>query len=772
ANNPTEVFTNVLDIDTVYTISMWSESVYGCVSDTTTRTVIVRPDPVANFVKDDDSLCGSGLIIFSNASTGATSYSWNFGDGSTAANTHPQHQFAMNPSADTSYIIRLVATNFHGCRDTAFDTLRIFPLPTAIITNNTAAGCTPLTVNFGHSSLLSTGLQWNFGNGLSDTAQSTSSLFTNTTLYDTLYQVKLWVESVHGCLDSTDTLIRVFPLPTADFVAQPNAGCGDLTINFNNQSVPNDTGSIAIMSFVWDLGNGNTANTEDASSTYVRALTQDSIYTVTLIGTSEHGCLDTATKTVRTFPKPTANFTQSDTSGCGPLTVSFSNLSVPYDTGSIADMTFIWNFGNGLATTTQNPSATFYPSLVQDTVYTITLIAISEHGCRDTLTSTVRVHPDPSISFTHNPSNGCSPLTVNFDGTGLNVQTWHWNFANGDTSSAEDPIQVFLGRPDFDTTYTVRVWAESAYGCWSDTQSSNVIVRLIPEAEFVQNNDSLCGSRTITFTNQSTGANAYAWDFGDGSGSGTANPQHSFAMNPSADTTYTVRLIATNFYNCRDTAFGSVTLFPLPTAIITSNPSAGCTPLNVSLGHNSLLGESYFWDFGNGSTDTAQSPSSLFTNTTLYDTLYNVKLRVTSNRGCLDSTTETIRVYPLPTANFIASPQNGCGDLNVSLSNQSSPNDTGDISMMTFEWALGNGINTTAVNPTALYPRSLTQDSLFQVRLIAASEHGCLDTAFRTVRTFPKPLALFAQSDTDGCSPLTVTFSNQSIPYDTGTIAD
>src|SRR5690606_34975892 len=202
---------------------------------------------------------------------------------------------------------------------------------------------------------------------------------------------------------------------------------------------------------------------------------------------------DTVSKEVRVFPKPLADFTQSDTSGCGPLTISFVNASVPYDTGSVADMSFMWNFGNGQTSTAQNPSATFTASLVQDTVYTVRLIALSEHGCRDTTYSTVRVHPRPNVSYVQDVSSGCSPLTVNFNSTGLNVGSYHWDFTNGDTSNQEDPTEVFLGRANFDTTYVVRLWTVSPYGCLGDTLSSNVIVRHFPVANFVQSLDSNCG---------------------------------------------------------------------------------------------------------------------------------------------------------------------------------------------------------------------------------------------------------------------------------------
>src|SRR5690606_25293385 len=285
---------------------------------------------------------------------------------------------------------------------------------------------------------------------------------------------------------------------------------------------------------------------------------------------------------------------------------------------------FFWDFGNGLGSINRNETIVFDASLTQDTVYTIRLIAISEHGCRDTTYSTVRVHPRPNVSYVQDVSSGCSPLTVNFNATGLNVGSYHWDFANGDTSNQEDPTEVFLGRANFDTTYVVRLWTVSPYGCLGDTLSSNVIVRHFPVANFVQSLDSNCGTTNIFFTNQTTGANAYSWNFGDGGTSGSANPQHTFAMNATNDTSYVVRLIATNFYGCTDTAYDTVTIFPYPTAVIQTSTANGCTPLSVNFSHNSLLSTGYFWDLGNGVTSSSETPSGIFPNGTLSDTIYTV----------------------------------------------------------------------------------------------------------------------------------------------------
>ena len=65
-----------------------------------------------------------------------------------------------------------------------------------------------------------------------------------------------------------------------------------LGINFTNTSSPNDTGSIQIMSFDWDLGNGSKSSAINSSGFYIASLITDSIYTIKLTGITEHQCKD------------------------------------------------------------------------------------------------------------------------------------------------------------------------------------------------------------------------------------------------------------------------------------------------------------------------------------------------------------------------------------------------------------------------------------------------------------------------------------------------
>jgi PKD repeat protein len=140
----------------------------------------------------------------------------------------------------------------------------------------------------------------------------------------------------------------VNPLPTINFSIGTTAGCAPLLSTFSNTSQHNGSKPIDSMSFVWSFGASGRSVSKDTSFVFSASLTKDSIHTVKLIGTNSWGCRDSTTKTLRVYPNPTARFSLSRNDGCGPLSVSTANTSIPNDTGSIRIMKFQWNLRAGL----------------------------------------------------------------------------------------------------------------------------------------------------------------------------------------------------------------------------------------------------------------------------------------------------------------------------------------------------------------------------------------------------------------------------------------
>jgi len=145
--------------------------------------------------------------------------------------------------------------------------------------------------------------------------------------------------------------------------------------------------------------------------------------------------------------------------------------------------------------------------------------------------------------------------------------TWYWDFGDGATATTQNPSHTYsaLG------TYSVTEIASNAYG--SDTITQTVTLTSQPVvAAFSTNQLQFCSSpATIDFTNNSTNASSYDWDFDDGNTSQAENPSHTFL----SDGDYTVLLTANSLLCGSDTE--TVNTFIDPANVIEEN-----MPVNTS----------------------------------------------------------------------------------------------------------------------------------------------------------------------------------------------
>ena len=104
----------------------------------------------------------------------------------------------------------------------------------------------------------------------------------------------------------------------------------------------------------WNFGNGNTSVLQNPTATYFTPGT----YTVTLTASNVNGS-NTLTRTqyITVYEPPTVDFSAIPRSGCFPLRVQFSDLSMPGAGNS--NVSWSWDFGNGTTSTQQNPFVSF-----------------------------------------------------------------------------------------------------------------------------------------------------------------------------------------------------------------------------------------------------------------------------------------------------------------------------------------------------------------------------------------------------------------------------
>ncbi|MCB0840468.1 MAG: PKD domain-containing protein, partial [Bacteroidetes bacterium] len=130
---------------------------------------------------------------------------------------------------------------------------------------------------------------------------------------------------------------------TADFSANAVSGCSPLTVQFTNLS------SGPITTYFWDFGNGNTSNLPSPGVIYLNPGTYNVSLTVS-DGVNSDVMVKNAFITV--FQDPAANFAASVTSGCAPLTVSFTDMTT---LGDAPITSWSWDFGDGNVSSSSSP---------------------------------------------------------------------------------------------------------------------------------------------------------------------------------------------------------------------------------------------------------------------------------------------------------------------------------------------------------------------------------------------------------------------------------
>jgi PKD repeat protein len=736
------------------------ESEFGC-QDTSWVDITVYPRVDAEFAFDYAEGCAPQEIVFSNLSVGATTNVWSFGDGTQPEWTNDSvvsHVFDTPSGEPVVYPVSLWVQNDFGCAKEKIREVTIYPEVVAGFSTITS-GCHPLDVEFQNQSLGATKFFWDFGDGGSSTAANPTRTFVNNSPTETVvYNVRLVAESPSRCRDTLEIPITVYPKPKALLSLSDNAGCAPFTINMIDQSIGH-------IQSLWNFGDGNGYESQpgDTLHTFNNQTDAPLVYQPILEVVNEHGCVDTVSKLVTVYPLVNAQVSFSELSGCHPFEVQITNNT----TGANAAMPYYWSYGDGQSSTTQQTTHTHVfnnPSHSETALYSTKLLAMSTWGCKDSLYVDVEVFPRPKALFASPDEPSCSPFEVHFTdlSEGASNGNYFWNF--GDGAQSEDhgsTSHIFNQPPDaglgwFSTTLTV----VNEFEC-DNTHTRNVGVYPLVIADFTTQEDG-CHPLDVQFNNTSQGANAFQWDFDDGSHSNQSGPEHVFFNTSNTDVkTYQVQLQATSQFDCQAQTTRTITVFPLPGADFAMSDYQGCSPLEVTLNNNTVGGISYDWTMGNAHTQNDQEQfQHTFQNLT--DSVKNIPviLDAYNQWGCTKAFSKNVTVYPEVVAAFTTQSGEfeGCTPLGLPFVNLSERADQ-------FTWTFGDGTQSTGMNPEHWFFAPGTGSEEYPVTLRAQSAYGCKDTLVIPVRVHPKPVADFSASPNHQTYPsTTIELVNLSLP--------
>ncbi len=230
------------------------------------------------------------------------------------------------------------------------------------------------------------------------------------------------------------------------------------------------------------------------------------------------------------------------TSGCLLNEIQFNDLSTTDDI--IVD--WDWDFGDGTGSSAENPTHTY----TTEGTFTITLIVTTELGCSDTVTLELdMVGSSIAVDFIADITEGCEPLTVQFDNTGESGVSCSWDFGDGTfASSCGSVTHTYLT----DGVYDVSLTVTSESGCFGTLiRNSYINVYPVPVANFVFTPNAPTTLDTeVAFTNYSIDADSWLWIF---DALGTSPAENPTIIIPGIPANYDITLIAMTEHGCNDT---------------------------------------------------------------------------------------------------------------------------------------------------------------------------------------------------------------------------
>jgi len=724
----------------------------------------------AGFTIDDTAGCAPMIVHFTNTSTGATSYSWNLGNGS------PLSTFTNVSGTYTTagiYTITLTAFDGSGGSSTYSATIHAYAVPTVSFSASDTAICPGTPVTFTSTSVPGAwgtlSYNWNFGDGASSTSITPVHTYASPT--PPYYNVTLFATNSKGCINSLSKTpyIHVFTPAYAGFTTSSTYFCRlPATCSFTSTTI-----GTAPLSYYWQFGDGGSSFAPNPAHIY----TANGDYTINLRVTDGHGCMDSLV-----YPNyiTVANLTAAFT----PVPIACLNVPVTFHNTSTTHISSKWYFGDGSTSIADSPAYAYTTA----GTYTVMLV-VYDGTCYDTALHSISIS-HPAGSFTITPAEPCTPpqlLTFHasvpagctvawyaldsFPYPGVNLFTGFYNFGAGPTVTRNVPIVKYLPPGGMVTTPTgsidsITMVITNSNGC-KDTVGMRDTVNYLSVDLGLTGPTSGCTPLNVHFYAIPTALvydpfagppwyafgtpppatpppynisypypysmSGYSWNFGDGTPASTAaTPVHTYTL---VGGSYSFSCTLTTTYGCTaaDTSGPVIIGSPPPTPTFTITPathSCAGQPQHFISTATGLFNH-YAWDYGDGNADTGAAPTHIYT----VPGIYKVDL-ITAYNNCPSDHFYVMDSIDSPNAiinyKFDCIPRNQITFRDLSLGDN------------THLWQFGDGTTSTADSVVHDYPSLSTIYMVTLTTYNAAS--GCRDTAHSRMVLSPLTDSLYPAS--------------------------
>jgi PKD repeat protein len=540
---------------------------------------------------------------------------------------------------DTTIKYTVTVSGLCNVVDSVSVKVRIFGPAKAAFSLEESSGCSPFEAKIFNESHGISHYSWRMGDGYvyaTDEEEFTHT-YTNHTSDPIVRQLML--RGMFGlCRDTMMTDITIYPELHALADADIKEGYAPLEVEFVNQSV-------GAQNYLWDFGDGSSSHQKDPSHIFHNLTDMTITYTVTLIAMSDYGCISYDTTYIEVKPTPMVQFSFDPDTICSTGVVNFHNTS-------LGATQYNWSFDGGNSFEIihdEKFERIFTNNTGSFQTREVWLIGENEYEGKDTLIRALTINPAVEADFSSDVTEGCSPLSVQFQNTsiGADINTWSFDGAeNFEEINETHFAHVFVNNSNEPKYREVWLIGKNNFGC-ADTLIKTIHVFPEVKAAFAASIREGCTPLEVEFVNQSVGAQNYSWDFGNGSTSTLeTKPVITFVNNDFEEVKiFQVSLEAISPYSCSDIAQDSILIY---TNIKADFSYEHLTHQNVLFHNKSNGGRHYSWDFGDGTMKINQASeiTHLFQNNTTEEIIYNVQLVAANDYGCHDTIIYEVLIAP------------------------------------------------------------------------------------------------------------------------------
>lgn len=701
------------------------ESKKGC-RDTLDTTLVVYSYPIAKVSLPPPYFCQKKSLTIVDSSYSdqgiGVSY-WNFGDGSydttkTKLGIHTYKNI-------NTYNLRLITESINQCRDTIDTSYVINPVAKTVIGTKIVNLCIKQNeFEFTDNSTISSGTfsnRWIVNGKTTDNAASLAKV----TYADTgVKKIILITISDKGCPDTVISSIYVAPEPKASFEVTDSQFCYKTHFfDFKDLSVAPTGNSLTARSY-WYFGDGTNAY---AKLVPAKKFAGAGTYWVRVVASTTFGCKDSFQRNVKVFANPDAKISPANALQC--VTGNKYHFTSKNMWTVVGDpLTHTWDLGDG--TTSSKDSIDHTYTAIKS--YWITHKVVSLSGCSDTSSTSAKIVSSPTPDFISNKDTACFYSQLfNFTDKTVFGSTYSvlWDFGDGTTATTSQYLGKTYSNPG---KKTVKLVITTPDGC-KDSMSKYVEIFPVPAADLTVNTPIQClqSNRFIfnntTNENSSTSVN-YNWT--------VSNPLKNIPSKTIVDQIFvdtgfrSVLLVAKSDKNCVSSK--SQMIYVAETPIVSISGKNACVGDMINFTSNVYLNvgiPSYEWTFGDAGNSTLPNP----THTYYSANTFTVKLKVTSNLGCVGNATDLpLQAYVRPTAKFTSDYLLSRGlETDWKFESQS-------VGADRYEWTYEDGQKDYTGGPVFM---TFNRTGDFKVKLLVTTNNGCFDSTSAII--FLKPELLY-----------------------------